>query len=145
MDLVPVPRLIDIRHDEDGLPVVTVTLDLAPPVVDAGLHALRTIREARYVTQAMTTDEALALRELTALIDELAPAAGAEGILRLDATVARTGILRDAVGQFLRREHLEREGDHVALPVAAILHEALEDAHAEGVEAVLGGASHARR
>lgn len=136
MDL---PHHIDVRTDDDGHHVVTVLFDLTPPQVDAALHALRIVREARYKLGEIATDDVLALREMTGLVDEFAEVVGGDGIARFHMTVARLGILRDGLDVFTAGEHLEREGDAVAHPVAWELLDALQGLHAEAIHAALHG------
>lgn len=141
MDL---PHHIDVRTDDDGPAVVSVVVDLTPPQVDAALHALRIVREARYKLHEIAIDDVLALREMTGLVDELAEVVGGDGIARFQVTVARLGILCDGLRQFTAGEHLEREGDGVAHPVAWELLDALQDLHADAVHAALHGISPVR-
>lgn len=138
------PSLIDVKTDLDGLPVVSVVFDLDSAQADAALHALRTIRDARYRHVDVSTDDALALREVTSLVDELADREGLEGVGRHEASVARLGVLRDALSEFSRAEHLEREGDQAAYPAAIALLDEVEDLHADAVHAALTGEPVAR-
>ena len=133
------PSLIDVSTDLDGHQVVSVTYDLDPAQADAALHALRTIREARYRLSDVSTDDALALREMTSLVDEFADREGIQGIGRHEASVARLGVLRDALSEFARAEHIEREGDRGAYPAAIALLDEVEDLHADAVHAALTG------
>jgi hypothetical protein len=141
--MATIPHLIDVR-DDDGLAVVTVLFDLTPPQVDAGLHALRVVRDARYRLVEVATDDVLAMREMTALVDELAEVVGEDGIARFHVSVARLGVLRDGLSEFTAGEHLEREGDSAAHPVAWQLLDGLQDLHAEAVHAALHGISPVR-
>ncbi|WP_372792303.1 hypothetical protein [Paraconexibacter sp.] len=141
MSVHDLPHLIDVRFDDDGLPVVTVVFDLTPAQVDGALHALRTVREARFALTQLTTDEALALRELTSLVDEYAVIVGADANARIESSVARLGVLRGALAQFSQGEHPEREGDSAAHPTVMALLAAIEDLHAEAVRAALQGAA----
>ncbi|MTD45353.1 hypothetical protein GKE82_13920 [Conexibacter sp. W3-3-2] len=135
MHFVELPHLIDVRLDHEGLPAVTVVFDLTTDQIGATLHALRTIREARFANASMSTDEALALRELTSLVDEFADMSYAEATARIETTIARVGVLKDAVAEFGMGRHLEREGDMAAHPIAGALLPALEDLHAEALRA----------
>jgi len=141
MDL---PHFIDARTDDDGHTAVTVLFDLAPEQVDAALHSLRTVRDARYRLAEIATDDVLALREMTSLVDELAEVVGGDGIARFHLTVARLGVLRDGLMEFTAGEHLEREGDDAAQPVAWELLDALQGLHAEAVHVALQGVSPVR-
>ena len=144
MHFVELPHLIDVRMDHDGLPVVTVVFDLTTDQIAAALHGLRTIREARFANVSMTTDEALALRELTSLVDELADLGYAGATARIETTIARVGVLKDTLSEFGMGRHLEREGDMAAHPIAGALVPALEDLHAEALRAALDEHAHPR-
>lgn len=134
-----IPHHIQVYPDRDGLPSVSITVDLTPAQIDAALHALRVVREARYVPSEMSTDDALALRELTSVVDTLADLSGGQGIGRIHVTVARLGALRTALTEFCSGEHLEREGDAAARPVVLELLDAVDDLFAEAVHAALQG------
>jgi hypothetical protein len=135
--VVLLPNHIETYPDRDGLPSVAVTFDLTPVQVDASLHALRAVREARYASAQISTDDALALRELTMLVDVLADLCGGGGVGRIQASVARLGVLRDGLAQFVSGELLEREGDAVARPVVFDVLDAVEDIHGRAVVAAL--------
>jgi hypothetical protein len=138
--VVLLPNHIELYPDRDGLPTVAVTLDLTPAQVEAMLHALRTVREARYALTQISTDDAIALRELTLLVDVLADLSGGQGVGRVQMTVARLGVLRDGLAQFAAGEHLEREGDAGSRPIVLDVLDAVEDIHGRAVCAALDGA-----
>jgi hypothetical protein len=138
--VVLLPNHIETYPDRDGLPSVAVTFDLTPIQVDASLHALRAVREARYRTAHVSTDEVLALRELTMLVDVLADLCGGGGVGRIVASVARLGVLREGLATFVSGELLEREGDNVARPVAFEVLDAIEEIHLRAVRAALDNA-----
>lgn len=140
MTVVLLPNHIELFPDRDGLPSVAVTVDFTPAHVEAALHGLRTMREARFAYTSISTDDALALRELTALVDTLADLSGAMGVGRVQLTVARLGVLRDALAQFAAGEHLEREGDALQRPIILEVLDAIEDIHCRAVRAALEGA-----
>ena len=133
------PHHVSVRQDPDGLPVVGVTFHVSSDQLAAAVHALRTIREARYRTSELGTDDVLAMRELTCLIDELADMPPAGGYVPLQATVGRLAIMRDALHDFAAAEHQEREGDAVARPRALTLVDALDDLYGQAVRAALDG------
>ncbi len=135
--MVLLPHHIETYPDRNGLPSVAVTFDLEPVQVDASLHALRAVREARYAAVQISTDDALALRELTMLVDVLADLCGGGGVARIQASVARIGVLRDGLAQFVSGELLEREGDAVARPVVFEVLDAVEEIHGRAVVAAL--------
>lgn len=138
--MVLLPNHIELYPDRDGLPTVAITIDLTPAQVEATLHALRTIREARYSVGQVSTDDVLALRELTALIDVLADLSGRIGVARVQTTVARLGVLREGLAAFASGEHLEREGDAANRPIVLAVLDAVEEIHVRAVFAALDGA-----
>ncbi|XAY03341.1 hypothetical protein DSM112329_00154 [Paraconexibacter sp. AEG42_29] len=140
MTVVLLPNHIELYPDRDGLPSVAVTFDLTPSQVEAVLHGLRTVREARYALSQISTDDAIALREFTALIDVLADLSGRQGVGRVQMTVARLGVLRTALAEFASGEHLEREGDALQRPIILEVLDAVEEIHVRAVRAALDGA-----
>lgn len=138
--MVLLPNHIELYPDRDGLPTVAVTFDLTPAQVEAVLHALRTIREARYALSQISTDDAIALREFTSLVDVLADLSGKHGVGRVQMTVARLGVLRTALAEFASGEHLEREGDALQRPIVFEVLDAVEDIHVRAVRVALDGA-----
>ncbi len=140
--VVLLPNHIETYPDRDGLPTVAVTFDLTPIQVDATLHALRTVREFRYGVAQISTDDAIALRELTLLVDVLADLSGGMGVGRVQMTVARLGVLRDGLAEFISGEIvggelLEREGDAVARPTVFEVLDAIDEIHVRAVRAAL--------
>lgn len=138
--MVLLPNHIETYPDRDGLPSVAVTFDLTPVQVDASLHALRAVRDARYRAAQISTDEVLALRELTMLVDVLADLCGGGGVGRIVASVARMGVLREGLATFVSGELLEREGDNIARPVVFEVLDAVEEIHVRAVRAALENA-----
>lgn len=124
--------------------VVTVIVDLAPEQVRSALQALRTTREVRFRTAEMSADDVVAMREITALTDELADLEPAEGIVPVSLSVARLGVLSDAVHLLVEAAHLEREGDEAARPAAYGLVDALDDIRREAITAALAAAQPVR-
>ena len=137
--MVVLPHSLTVRLDAEGHPVVGIVVDLSPAQITAALQALRTIRETRYRTVEVSADDVIAMREVTSLIDELDDVAGADGYVRLEATVARIGVLRSALSEFAAAEHLEREGDAEARPAIYTLLDGLDEIYAEAVRAALDG------
>jgi hypothetical protein len=135
--VVLLPHHIETYPDRDGLPSVAITFDLTPVQVDASLHALRAVREARYARAQISTDDALALRQLTMLVDVLADLCGGGGVARIQASVARMSVLRDGLALFASGDLLEREGDAVARPVVFDVLDAVQEIHQRAVRAAL--------
>jgi hypothetical protein len=62
---------IDISRGLDGEPVVLACFDLREDEIAAARHAVATVAAERYRTPRISADDVLALRELTAITDEL--------------------------------------------------------------------------
>lgn len=133
------PHHIEVGTDPEGHRSVAVIFDLGPEQAGAAAHAVRVIRDVRYRTAEMSADDVLAMRDMTALADELGELQTLDGRSHVRATVARLGVLRGALDEFARGEHLEREGDAEARPVVFSLVDAVVDLHADAVHAALTG------
>jgi hypothetical protein len=137
-------HVIDAVPAADGTRRVTVTVDLTGPQLAAAGHASRLITEERYRLRPLeSADDVLALREVTALTDELEARAGHGEIDRMQLTVARLGVFVTALDDFLasRADGVRREGDADALPHLYAIVDGLADAHRDAVAAALGGLS----
>jgi hypothetical protein len=124
------PHRIDVRTDADGFPIVQVTCDLAPPQVAAAVAALRAARDLQFRNAEMTADDVVAMREMTALLDGLDHVSGAEGLVPVEFSVARLGMLRAALAD------APEPG-----PVGYELLDTLDAIHAEAIEAAVSGSS----
>jgi hypothetical protein len=137
-----VTHVVDIRRALDGTSVVEVTLDLSAPQLAAAAHAVRFAIDDRYRLAALeSADDILAMRELTALKDELDVLAAPGAVNRLTLTVATAGRLRSALEDFVGARSVEnallREGDAEALPGAYSIVDAVVDAHADALRVAL--------
>lgn len=133
------PTHIEFR-DIDGATAVEVTLELTAAQAAAAAHALRVVRDVRYRTaDDLTVDDILAMRELTAVTDDLDAAAGTGLASPVRLTVARTGLLAGALSQFAADEHQEREGDADHRGIVFSLVDDVADVHAQAVAAALSG------
>jgi hypothetical protein len=117
---------IQQRAMPDGTTIVEALVHVAPDQAGAAADALRGLVSARYRVPALSTDEILAMRELTALGDAFDDLRAAAGITVLPLTVARLALVVDAF-------HQAPVG-----PGVALLH-TLEDAHAEALRVALSG------
>lgn len=133
---------IDVAQDTDGHPVVSVVVDLSAEQIAASAHAVRVARDVRYRTPELSTDEVLAMRELTSLADELGERQGYAAHARMVFSVARLAALREALDLFCEARGIEivREGDDEALPLARGLTFELADVQADAVRVALEGA-----
>jgi hypothetical protein len=131
---------IDITKDVDGHSVVLATLDLDEAEAAAAGHAVAAVRAERYRLAEMSSDDVLAMRELTALADELA-SVGSPGIRSLVLRPARLTALRDALETFVTsRDDAEwiREEDREPLAAARPLLWPVADLCTEALRAALG-------
>ena len=133
------PHHIEVATDADGHRAVTATFALGPEQAGAAAHAVRVIRDVRYRVAEMSSDDVLAMRDMTSLADELGDLQALDGRSHVSASVARLGVLRGVLDEFASAAHLEREGDAAARPVVIGLVDAVADMHAEAVHAALTG------
>jgi hypothetical protein len=136
-----ITHVVDIRRALDGSEVVEVTLDLSAPQLSAGAHAVRAAVEQRYRLETLeSSDDILAMRELTSLGDDLDVLAAPGAHNRLTLTVAGAGRLRAALEDFAasRSEGAVREGDAEALPHVYAMIDGVADAQADALQAALG-------
>jgi hypothetical protein len=131
---------IDITKGLDGEPVVLACFDLSNEEIAASAHAVKATSGDRFRTAAMSVDDVLELRELTALADELADLQREPGMRSIVMRPARLNAWRDALTHFVEsRDDAEwtREDDRAALPAARALLWPLEDLCAEAMRAAL--------
>jgi hypothetical protein len=136
---------IDISRDMDGDVVVLACIDLGDEEVRASAHAVRAFVEERFRVPAISGDDVIEFRELTALADELGEpgAEGAAGTLVLRP--ARLNLYRDALAGFVdSRDEAEwlREDDRDALARVRQLLPALGGLSEEALRAALEPARH---
>ena len=132
-----------LPHHFESDEAVTAVVAFTPAQADACAHAVRVIREVRYLTAEMSADDVIAMRELTTLADEFGALAAGGGTNYLRANVARLGALGSVLTEFATAEHLEREGDSAHLPVVYTLVDEIVDLHAEALQAAVHGPAHA--
>src|SRR3982751_3948816 len=131
---------IDITQGLDGEPVVLGCFDLSEAEIAASAHAVRATSGERFRTAAMSVDDVLELRELTALADELTDLARDTGMRSIVMRPARLSAWRDALAYFVEsREEAEwaREDDRRALSAVRTLLWPLEGLCAEAIRAAL--------
>jgi hypothetical protein len=131
---------IDITQDLDGEAVVLACFDLGEAEIAASAHAVRAIRGERFTTAAMSVDDVLEMRELTALADELGDHLHQAGLRTLVMRPARLNAWRDALTHFVEsRDEADwtRDEDREALPAARSLLWPLADLCAEAMRAAL--------
>jgi hypothetical protein len=131
---------IDISQDLDGQAVVFACFDLGEPEIAASAHAVAATVSERFRTSDMSADDVLALRELTALGDELSEHARGAGSQTLVMRPARLSAYRDVLSRFVAlRDEADwiRPDDHEALACLRGLLDPLEDLCGEAMRAAL--------
>ena len=133
------PR-IDTTSGDDGDPVVLAGFDLPGAESGAAAHAVAAVSLERYRVAEMTADDVLAMRELTALTDQLAELAREEPLQHVQMRPARLAALRDALAEFVEgRESAEyvREEDREPLAVLRPLLWPLDELCTRALQAAL--------
>jgi hypothetical protein len=131
---------IDVTQGLDGEAVVLACFDLGAEEIRASAYAVNAVATERYRNHELSTDDVLALRELTALIDELGDHVQTEGIRTLVMRPSRLNAWRDALTHFVEsRDEAEwtREEDRTALPLVRELLWPLGDLCADAMRAAL--------
>src|SRR3954451_23674257 len=88
-------------HAADGTPVCNVSFDLSAQQLHAAARAAEAIRLERHRHAALSTDDVLALRELTGLSDELHLLAEHGAHATVVLPLARFVALHDALGEWV--------------------------------------------
>lgn len=131
-------------HAADGTPVCNVSFDLSAMQVSAAVQAVDATRLHRHQNAELSTDDVLALRELTSVSDELHRLAEGAANATVVLPLARFTALHDAVGEWV---HLHddrgwmREDDAAVHPVVAALLDPMAALRADALHAVLGDSS----
>jgi hypothetical protein len=131
---------IDITKGLDGEPVVLALFDLGDEEIGASAHAVRAVSRERYGNAAMSVDDVLEMRELTALADELSDLASRPGMSTVVLRPARLSAYRNALTQFVEsRDEADwlREEDREPLAASRELLWPLGDLAAEAMRAAL--------
>jgi hypothetical protein len=132
---------IQTLHEPDGSPVCNVTFDLSVMQLGAASHAVGEIILERHRGHEHETDDVLALREITAIRDQLDRLFDAQANATVLMTLGRLIAFHDAAHEWVTtrtdRDWL-READHEALPVVGGMLDPLADLRARAVAATLG-------
>lgn len=137
---------VRILHDADGTPVANVSFDLSAEQLAATARVAEAVRVARHQNLELSTDDVLAMRELTGVADELHRLAehGAHGTVVLP--LARFSALHDALSEWVHdadERGWMREDEAAVHPMIDALLGPMADLRAEALHAVLGdGAEH---
>src|ERR671933_1362574 len=128
----------------DGTPLVHARFDLSAEEVDAAARAINAARTEQFRHAELSADDVLAMRELTALADELTSLAGHRSACTLDLSPARLVALRDGLDAFVAHRDeagFTREEDREAYAHAQALAGPLADLSADVLRAALDAAT----
>jgi hypothetical protein len=132
---------IDITRDLEGHPVVLAVFDVSEADLAAAAHAVGAVRGERYRNAELgSVDEVLAMRELTALADELGHLVARGGAGTVVLRPSRLTVMRDALDDFVaQRDEAEwlREEDREPLAGARALLWPLSDLCGDALRAAL--------
>ena len=135
---------IQTLHEPDGTPVTNVTFDLSHAQLSASAYAVAEIIVERHRGHSHETDDVLALRELTALRDELDRLAEAKANATVLMTLGRLIAFHDAADEWVvtrtDRDWL-RSADEEALPIVAAMLAPTAGLREDAVAAALGSAA----
>jgi hypothetical protein len=137
---------VETSRAPDGTPVVCARFDLTEAEVSAACHAVNAARTEQFRDQELSADDVLAMREVTALADELIALAAHKSAVSLELRPARLVALRDALDAFVARRDeagFTREEDREAYACAQALAGPLADLSAEALRAALDASAHA--
>lgn len=133
-------------HAADGTPVCNVSFDLSAQQLHACARAAEAVRLERHRHQELSTDDVLALRELTGLSDELHMLADQGANATVVLQLARFVALHDALSEWLAAaadRGWMREDDQAIHPLIAALVDPMASLRADALHAVLGEAARA--
>ncbi len=133
------PEILMLR-EPDGSPVCNVAFDLSAEQLRAAAHGAGEIRTERHRGQELSTDDVLALRALTSVVDELDVLSAAAGHATMTMPLARMVALHDALDEWVRTRTDRgwlREADEEAHPVVAALLSPMGSLRADAVRATL--------
>ena len=131
-------------HAPDGTPVCNVSFDLSAEQLKAAARAAEAIRLERHRHLELSTDDVLALRELTGLSDELHMLAEHGAHATVVLTLARFVTLHDALVEWVHAAEDRgwmREEDQEIFPFVAALLDPMEQLRADALQAMLGETS----
>jgi hypothetical protein len=135
---------VETTRAPDGTPVVCARFDLTEAEVSAACHAVNAARTEQFRDEELSADDVLAMREVTALADELIALAAHKSAVSLELRPARLVALRDALEAFVARRDeagFTREEDREAYACAIALAGPLADLSADALRAALDAAA----
>jgi hypothetical protein len=137
---------VDTTTAPDGTKTVVARFDLNDNMIAAVARAVDVSRTEQFRHEELSTDDVVAMRELTALADQLTALAGHGTAVTVELSPARLVALRDTLHLFveLRDEAgFIRDEDRDAYTCAMALAGPLADLSADALRAALDAAEHA--
>ena len=128
-------------HEADGTPVCNVSFDLSAAQLAAAAQAVEAVRLARHRHESLSTDDVLALRELTSVSDELQRLSEHDAHATLVLPLARFAALHDALGEWtheLGARGWMREDEQEPFAMVEALIEPMASLRARALQAALG-------
>lgn len=128
-------------HDADGTPVCNVSFDLSAEQLAATARVAEAVRLERHQNLQLSTDDVLAMRELTGVADELHRLAEHEAHGTVVLPLARFVALHDALSEWVHAADERgwmREDDQAVYPMIQALLAPMGELRAEALHAVLG-------
>jgi hypothetical protein len=128
-------------QDPDGTPVCNAAFDLSIDQLRAAAHAAGEVRVERHRGEMLSTDDVLALRELTSVCDELERLADAGGHATVVLPLARFVALHDALAEWVATRAERgwlREADDDAFPFVDAVLDPMASLRADALRATLG-------
>jgi len=137
---------VDTTTAPDGTPQVVARFDLPEPEMAAVARAAAVSRTEQFRHEVLSADDVVAMRELTALDDQLTALAGYGAAVTVELSPARVVALRDTLHVFVDNRDeagFVRQEDRDAYAIALALAAPLEDLAADTLRAALDAAQHA--
>ncbi|HET8951273.1 MAG TPA: hypothetical protein VFN44_12205 [Solirubrobacteraceae bacterium] len=137
---------MDTTTAPDGTKAVVARFDLNDDEIAAVARAVDASRTEQFRHEELSTDDVVAMRELTALADQLTALAGYGTAVSVELNPARLVALRDTLQAFVEQRDdagFTREEDRDAYAVALALAAPLGDLAADTLRAALDAAEHA--
>jgi hypothetical protein len=134
---------VDTTTAPDGTKAVVARFDLSDDEIAAVARAVDTSRTEQFRHEELSIDDVVAMRELTALADQLTALAGYGSAVTVELSPARLVALRTELHRFVEQRDeagFTRDEDRDAYAVAMALAAPLADLSAETLRAALDAA-----
>jgi hypothetical protein len=128
-------------HAADGTPVCNVSFDLSAEQLKAAARAAEAVRLGRHRNLELSTDDVLALRELTSISDELHTLADHGANATLVLPLARFVALHDALTEWVHAvadRGWMRDEEAEIHPLVVAMIDPMASLRADALHAVLG-------